>query len=101
GLRYAIARGLHEVEARPFDSIVEFAAALRRFEQGDRRTVVAQLVRRVVPEARPLAALAPVAVPSHAAQAAEPRTARLVLASAPDAAPADVTDVTPILFAGR
>ncbi len=46
GLRYAIARGLHEVEARPFDSLAEFSAALQRFERGDRRAVVADLVRR-------------------------------------------------------
>jgi hypothetical protein len=59
GLRYAIARGLHEVDARPFDSIDELASALQRFEKGDRRIAVAQLVRRAVPGLRPAVALAP------------------------------------------
>ena len=49
GLRYTIARGLHEVEARPFDSIEELSAALDRFEAGDRRAVVSLLARRAMP----------------------------------------------------
>jgi hypothetical protein len=49
GLRYAIARGLHEVEARPFDSIEDLSAALDRFETGDRRAVVSLLARRGMP----------------------------------------------------
>jgi hypothetical protein len=40
GLRYAIARGLLEVDAPPFDSIDEFSRALERFERGQRCEVV-------------------------------------------------------------
>jgi len=58
GLRYAIARGLHEVDARPFDSIDELGSALQRFERGDHRVVVGQLVRRAVPDLRPPVAIA-------------------------------------------
>jgi Tol biopolymer transport system component len=47
GLRYAIARGLHEVEARPYDTVAELSATLERFEKGDRRAVVAALVGRM------------------------------------------------------
>jgi WD40 repeat protein len=49
GLRYAIARGLHEVEARPYDSIEELSTTLRRFEKGDRRAAVAALLARAEP----------------------------------------------------
>src|SRR5262249_2093850 len=45
-LRYAIARGLLEVDAPPFDSLEEFSRTLERFERGDRTTVVRELVRR-------------------------------------------------------
>jgi hypothetical protein len=47
GLRYAVARALLEVEARPFDSLEEFSTALSRFERGDRR----QLVRAILASA--------------------------------------------------
>jgi hypothetical protein len=40
GLRYAIARGLLEVDAPPFDSIEEFSQGLERFERGSRCEVV-------------------------------------------------------------
>jgi WD40-like Beta Propeller Repeat len=48
GLRYAIARGLLEVDVPPFDSIREFSRALERFERGDRRAAVRGALRRVV-----------------------------------------------------
>jgi hypothetical protein len=48
GLRYAIARGLLEVDVPPFDSIGEFSRALERFERGDRRAAVRGALRRVV-----------------------------------------------------
>ena len=40
GLRYAIARGLLEVDAVPFDSVEEFSRGLERFERGPRCEVV-------------------------------------------------------------
>jgi WD40 repeat protein len=46
GLRYAIARALLDVDAPPFDSIDDFSRSLERFERGDRRMVVRQLVGR-------------------------------------------------------
>jgi len=46
-LRYTIARGLHEVDARPFDSIEDFSRALRRFEEGDRGAVIRDLLNRI------------------------------------------------------
>jgi WD40 repeat protein/dipeptidyl peptidase IV (DPP IV)-like protein len=65
GLRYAIARALHEVEARPFDSVEDLSVALQRFEKGDRRAVVAQLVRRAVPAVEFVPPLVPLsAVPA-------------------------------------
>jgi WD40 repeat protein len=70
GLRYTIARGLHEVEARPFDSIDELAAALQRFEKGDRRSVVGQLVRREI-RLKPVAPVAEFPLEPAAAQVAE------------------------------
>jgi len=45
-LRYAIARGLLEVEARPFDSLAEFSGSLLRFERGERADVIRALVAR-------------------------------------------------------
>lgn len=59
GLRYAIARALLEVDAPPFDSIGALAQALARFEQGDRRAVVAQLVDRSIAPPVAVAAEAP------------------------------------------
>ncbi len=46
GLRYAIARALHEVDVPPFDSVEEFSAALARYERGERAAVVGGLLRR-------------------------------------------------------
>jgi hypothetical protein len=45
-LRYAIARGLLEVDAPPFDSIEEFSRVLERFEKGHRRQVVRAALAR-------------------------------------------------------
>jgi WD40-like Beta Propeller Repeat len=70
-LRYAIARGLLDVDAPPFDSLDEFSQSLGRFERGDRRAVVRGLVGRraraaalhIVP--RPFTPAEPVAVPHN------------------------------------
>ena len=77
GLRYVIARGLHEVEARPFDSVDELSRALERFERGDRRTVVKSLVQRAsdgdaAPTTAPVFAPVPVVTPVPAATLARP-----------------------------
>jgi len=48
GLRYTIGRALLEVEARPFDSVAEFAASLNRFERGERTDVVRAFVVRAL-----------------------------------------------------
>jgi hypothetical protein len=48
GLRYAIGRALHEVEAPPFDSLAEFSQALERFERRDRQSTIAALYARAV-----------------------------------------------------
>src|SRR6185295_18990297 len=61
GLRYAVARGLLEVDVPPFDSIGEFSRALERFERGDRRAAVRGALRRVVV---PIAVAMPIAVAS-------------------------------------
>jgi WD40 repeat protein len=50
-LRYAIARGLLEVIAPPFESLAEFSRSLERFERGDRAAVVRVLVGRRAPAA--------------------------------------------------
>ena len=87
GLRYAVARGLHEVEAPPFDSIDELAQALERFEKGDRRAVVRQLVRRataVAPQIVPAASNAPRIAPAAPVVVSEPVTSALVVAAADD-----------------
>ena len=49
-LRYAIARGLLQVEAPPFASLAEFSRGLERFERGDRRAAVRALVERLPAE---------------------------------------------------
>jgi hypothetical protein len=54
-LRYTLSRALHEVEAPPFDSIDEFAAALERFERGAPSDVLARLFDRTS-QAAPAAA---------------------------------------------
>jgi len=46
GLRYAIARALLEVDARPFDSLAEFTTVLERYERGDRDEVLRTLATR-------------------------------------------------------
>jgi hypothetical protein len=46
GLRYAIARGLLEVDVAPFDSLDDFSQALTRHESGPRGDVVRRLLRR-------------------------------------------------------
>jgi hypothetical protein len=46
GLRYMIARALHDVDVPPFDSIDEFSASLARFERGDRVAVIRAMVER-------------------------------------------------------
>lgn len=46
GLRYAIARALHEVDAPPFDSIEEFVAAIARYAPSPRADATQQLLLR-------------------------------------------------------
>lgn len=46
GLRYALGRALHDVDAPPFDSAAAFGTALARFERGDRRDVLKMLFVR-------------------------------------------------------
>ena len=61
GLRYAIARGLLDVDAPPFDSIHEFSRVLERFERGNRHEAVRGALARssgqgiVIPFGRPRA----------------------------------------------
>jgi hypothetical protein len=64
GVRYTIARGLHDVDAPPFDSIDEFSRALARYERGDRATVVRGLLARAAGQASVAAFGRPRAVPS-------------------------------------
>jgi hypothetical protein len=52
-LRYSIARGLLEVVAPPFESIDAFSRALERFERGDRRAAVRELLNRMPAAAPP------------------------------------------------
>src|SRR5690349_19133602 len=42
-LRYTIARALLDVDAPPFDSVADFAAALKRHEKGDRAATIRDL----------------------------------------------------------
>ena len=67
GLRYAIARGLLEVDVPPFDSIGEFSRALERFERGDRRAAVRGALRRVVVAPIPVSPAPVPAIPAIAA----------------------------------
>src|SRR4051812_1778773 len=46
GLRYTIARALHDVDAPPFDSVESFSDALARFEKGNPADAIRQLVER-------------------------------------------------------
>ncbi|HUR33777.1 MAG TPA: hypothetical protein VM032_08265 [Vicinamibacterales bacterium] len=48
GIRYAVGRALLEVEAPPFETRAEFASALARFENDDRRERIARLYRRAI-----------------------------------------------------
>src|SRR5829696_9009959 len=48
GLRYAIARGLHDVDAPPFDSIEDFSKTLARFERGDRAAIIRGVLARAI-----------------------------------------------------
>lgn len=52
GLRYAMARGLHDVDAPPFESVDDFSRALSRYERGDRAAQVRDLVARATGEPR-------------------------------------------------
>ena len=45
-LRYTVARALREVDAPPFDSLADFSRTLARFEPGDRRAAVRELLER-------------------------------------------------------
>lgn len=62
GLRYAVARALHEVDVPPFDSVEEFSAALERYERGERAAVVRRLLRRARLSVAPVAPLEDAAV---------------------------------------
>jgi hypothetical protein len=46
GLRYAIARGMLDVDVPPFDSLDDFAGALARYEQGARDAAVRAVLAR-------------------------------------------------------
>ena len=46
GLRYAIARALLEVDAKPFDSVTDFSRALQRYQQGAHADVICDLWTR-------------------------------------------------------
>jgi hypothetical protein len=52
GLHYMIARALLEVDAPPFDSLEDFSDALARFEPGDRRQLLRELLARAQTNAR-------------------------------------------------
>jgi hypothetical protein len=89
-LRYAIARGLGDVEAPPFESIEAFSSVLRRFEAGDRRDVVRALLRRAAPSR--LRLVAPIAPPPDSPSAADvssrsPRVEAPTVLAAPEPLP--------------
>jgi hypothetical protein len=46
GLRYAIARALHEVDAPPFDSVTDFSLTLARYEPADGELTIRRVVER-------------------------------------------------------
>lgn len=76
-LRYAIARGLGEVEAPPFASIDAWSTTLRRFEAGERADVIKGALQRAARSprvARP-EPVQPVAVPHVPAAAGDARFA--------------------------
>jgi Tol biopolymer transport system component len=58
GVRYVLARALHDVDAPPFDTIWEFSQALARFETGDRDALVRGLVRRAATVSGAIAVMA-------------------------------------------
>ena len=69
-LRYAIARAQQDVDAPPFGSLEEFAAALERFEKGNRQEVLRGLYSEVVVfPGLPQASAAQVAGPQAVASA--------------------------------
>jgi hypothetical protein len=49
GLRYAIARAMHEVDAPPFDSVDDFSVVLAHYERGARLDVVRALAAKMEP----------------------------------------------------
>lgn len=57
GLRYAIARALHEVDAPPFDSVEEFSTTLSRYDANDREPIIRRLVERAQASAADASAL--------------------------------------------
>ena len=68
-LQYAVARGLGEAEAPPFESIDAFSTVLERFENGDRAQVIRGVLARA---ARPEPAPAPVPAPAARVRLFEP-----------------------------
>jgi hypothetical protein len=71
GLRYAIARGLLDVDAPPFDSIEDFSRALARFEKGSREDAVRGVLARAAANA-PLLLTDAAQPTTHATQPANP-----------------------------
>jgi hypothetical protein len=65
GLRYAIARGLLDVDVRPFDSLDEFAEALSRYEAGPRDVIVRGVLARAGAPCTALARPIPAGVQGH------------------------------------
>ena len=49
GLRYAIARAMHEIDAPPFDSVDDFSVVLAHYERGARLDVVRALAAKMEP----------------------------------------------------
>ena len=52
GLRYAIARAMHEVDAPPFDSVDDFSVVLAHYERGVRIHVLRALAAKMEPHRR-------------------------------------------------
>jgi hypothetical protein len=80
-LRYAIARARRAVEAPPFASPDEFAAALARFERGARRDVLKGLLQRGARPSRavpPAVAVTAVAGPAPGSSSHAPRPSNVV-----------------------
>ena len=102
-LRYAAARAVGDVQAPPFESVEELALALKRFEKGDRVSVVRGVLartRRPVRPTRPRLATAAAAIAASALIGAAAGTAWNRRASLPEASrfaavPASPTVVVP------